>query len=198
MNLKGRFSKERQFYFQDPSTVEQLSDALLSWVPRTQKEIIVVCVGTDRSTGDSLGPLTGTLLHNNPLHSLSVYGTLDEPIHAVNLEEKLTDITSKHPNPYIIAVDACLGKPKSIGTILTKLEPLKPGAALNKKLPEVGDIHISGIVNISGYMEYFVLQNTRLHIVMQIAQSISNSLQQLDFALANNQTEFIDKTRYSS
>jgi putative sporulation protein YyaC len=47
---------------------------------------------------------------------------------------------------------------------------------VNKSLPEVGNIHITGIVNVSGFMEYFVLQNTRLSLVMNMAEIISTSI----------------------
>ncbi len=80
-------------------------------------------------------------------------------------------------------MDACLGKQSSIGTIITGHGPLKPGAAVQKKLPEIGHLHISGVVNMSGYMEYFVLQNTRLSIVMNMAKQISQSLRFLDYFL---------------
>ncbi|MDQ0659408.1 putative sporulation protein YyaC [Paenibacillus sp. W2I17] len=54
--------------------------------------------------------------------------------------------------------------------------PLKPGAGVNKELPPVGDIHLTGIVNVGGFMEYFVLQNTRLSLVMRMSEIISSSL----------------------
>ncbi|GMA63673.1 hypothetical protein GCM10025859_41130 [Alicyclobacillus fastidiosus] len=48
-------------------------------------------------------------------------------------------------------------------------------------MPEFGDLTVTGIVNVSGFMEYFVLQNTRLGIVMKmcdtVVQSLYNSLQ---------------------
>lgn len=53
---------------------------------------------------------------------------------------------------------------------------LHPGAAVHKNLPKVGDIHITGIVNVGGSMEFYVLQNTRLHLVMSMADSIAQSI----------------------
>ena len=32
-----------------------------------QEKIICVCIGTDRSTGDALGPIVGTFLKRQPL-----------------------------------------------------------------------------------------------------------------------------------
>lgn len=185
MNLKKRFSpkQEGRFYYEDPNLRVNMSTTVLNWFPRTTQKLALVCIGTDRSTGDSLGPLTGTLLKEKALSHFFVYGSLDQPVHAVNLKEKLAEINHEHDRPFIIAIDACLGKAKSVGSIITANEPVKPGAALKKDLPYVGDIHISGVVNVGGYMEYFVLQNTRLHIVMQMANKIAGVIEHLDSKL---------------
>lgn len=151
---------------------------LFELIPVTShsRPIVFVCIGTDRSTGDSLGPLIGTLLAEKPIHPFHVYGTLEDPIHALNLTEKLLDIQTKHRNPFIIGIDACLGRLKSVGIIQMGSGPIKPGAGVNKELPAVGDIHITGIVNVSGFMEYFVLQNTRLNLVMKMAKTIASGI----------------------
>ena len=47
---------------------------------------------------------------------------------------------------------------------------------MNKNLPAVGNMSITGIVNISGGFEFMVLQNTRLYTVMTLADSISNGI----------------------
>ncbi|OQP06769.1 spore protease YyaC [Geobacillus sp. 46C-IIa] len=138
--------------------------------------VAIVCIGTDRSTGDSLGPLVGTMLKEKPLTRFHVYGTLEEPIHAVNLEEKVGAIQLIHRDPFMIAVDACLGRLKSVGAITVAKGPVRPGAGVNKQLLPVGDAHITGVVNVSGFMEFFVLQNTRLHLVMNMAKTIANGI----------------------
>ncbi|SFE83053.1 putative sporulation protein YyaC [Paenibacillus algorifonticola] len=140
------------------------------------RPLIIVCVGTDRSTGDSLGPIIGTSLakYNSPYFAL--YGTLEEPVHAMNLTDTLALIHQNHHNPFIIGIDACLGQVSSIGSIHIGTGPVRPGAGVNKELPPVGDMHITGIVNVGGFMEYFVLQNTRLHLVIKMADLIAFSL----------------------
>ncbi|TLS48879.1 spore protease YyaC [Paenibacillus antri] len=160
----------------DPDAVGQLSDRLrhiFAAVPAYQP-IVVVCVGTDRSTGDALGPLVGSSLHKHS--NIPVYGTLDEPVHAVNLTDRLEEIQRSHRNPFIVAIDACLGQLSSVGCIQAGDGPVKPGAGVNKELPPVGDYHVTGIVNVGGFMEYFVLQNTRLSLVVNMADVISESI----------------------
>lgn len=182
MNLKSSFFDRRvkaRISHDDLHAAEHLAEELLTNIPTvTSRPIVFVCIGTDRSTGDSLGPLVGTLLEEKDLQAFYVYGTLDEPIHAVNLADKLTEIQAKHVDPYIIGIDACLGRVKNVGVIQVGNGPVKPGAGVNKELPAVGDIHITGIVNVSGFMEFFVLQNTRLNLVMRMAKTIANGIYQ--------------------
>ena len=138
-----------------------------------KRPAVILCIGTDRSTGDALGPLIGTHLSRLDLPKLNVYGTLDEPVHATNLQENIQFIQQLYVNPFIIAIDACLGRMDSIGCITLANGPLKPGAGVHKKLPEVGEVHITGIVNVGGFMEYMVLQNTRLNLVWRMSEDIS-------------------------
>lgn len=180
------FSKSNSYQYDDPLVSTKLSFQILHYIKEIRSPIIIVCIGTDRSTGDSLGPLIGTKLSEKRLKLFSVRGTLKNPVHALNLQETLDNIHKEFKNPYIIAVDACLGKTKNIGTITLHEGPVKPGAAVNKDLPPVGNIHITGIVNVSGFMEYLVLQNTRLYTVMELAKSISDSLYKADLLLSRS------------
>jgi putative sporulation protein YyaC len=140
------------------------------------RPIVVVCVGTDRSTGDALGPLIGTSLSKYRSPHFTLYGTLENPVHAMNLDDTLIEINRRFHKPFVIGIDACLGQVSSVGSIQVGVGPVRPGAGVNKDLPPVGDIHITGIVNVGGFMEYFVLQNTRLHLVVKMADIISLSL----------------------
>jgi len=154
--------------------VNRLS-GFLEGIP-SNRPIVIVCIGTDRSTGDALGPLIGTSLMKYRSSNFHLYGTLEEPVHAMNLEETLLDINRKFDKPFIIGIDACLGQVASVGCIQVGEGPVRPGAGVNKDLPPVGDIHVTGIVNVGGFMEYFVLQNTRLHLVMRMSDVIATGL----------------------
>lgn len=148
----------------------------MTYTDEEYSDIILLCIGTDRSTGDCLGPLTGHKLNLIKYENVWVYGTLEKPVHAKNLEETMDEIERKYKKPFIIAIDACLGKHERIGCISMGEGPLSPGAGVNKTLPLVGDLHIMGIVNMSGFMEYLILQNTRLNLVMKMADLISNGI----------------------
>lgn len=137
------------------------------------KAIIFLCIGSDRATGDCLGPIIGYKLAKYKRHqNIFVYGTLEEPVHAKNLKKTIETIYEKHEDAYIIAIDASLGKSSHIGYITIGEGPLKPGAGVDKDLPEVGDIFITGIVNFSGDFDNMLLQTTRLNVVMSMADQI--------------------------
>ena len=154
---------------------DKLSDEL--WpVIHSHRSIIFLCIGTDRSTGDCLGPLVGDKLKFLNRDNIYFYGSLESPVHAKNLCNILKVIYNSYKNPYIIAIDACLGSIQNVGKIFVEKKPLFPGSAMNKDLPKVGDMSITGIVNISGALEFMVLQNTRLYTVMTLADVISNGI----------------------
>lgn len=140
---------------------------------KQHRPIIFLCIGTDRSTGDALGPLVGEKLKYLSKNDIYVYGNLENPVHAKNIEIILNEINTKFNKPYIVAIDACLGSIDNVGKIFIEKKALLPGIAVNKNLPPVGDLSIIGIVNISGSLEFMVLQNTRLYTVMKLADSIA-------------------------
>ncbi|QOY37376.1 spore protease YyaC [Anaerobacillus isosaccharinicus] len=180
MITRNLFKKKQlpfRVHIDETNAAHDFANQLLDLLPKLLKrDIVIVCIGTDRSTGDSLGPLIGSRLKESNLDFFHTYGTLENPIHAVNLEEKLAEINERHSNAFVIGIDACLGRSTSVGFISIADGPVKPGAAVNKKLPPVGDIHITGIVNVGGFMEYMVLQNTRLHFVIKMADKIAESI----------------------
>jgi putative sporulation protein YyaC len=137
---------------------------------------VVVCVGTDRSTGDSLGPLIGTALQQRMLPA-PVYGTLEDPVHAANLAEALENIQGNQPEQPVLAVDACLGRAENVGFVSVRRGALRPGTGVNKRLPAVGHLHVVGVVNVGGFMEYLVLQNTRLSLVIRMASLIAEAIE---------------------
>lgn len=162
---------------------EKISDQILfteelyhEFMKNEPSHIIILCIGTDRATGDSLGPLIGHKLQNLDYPMVHVLGTLENPVHAKNLEKTIGSIQEEFENPLIIAIDACLGKLEHIGLVGFGRGTIKPGAGVNKTLPEVGDYFITGIVNFSGVMDMVILQNTRLHLVMKMADYITFAL----------------------
>ena len=157
---------------------DQLVLYLMTLNPQLDRPIVVINIGTDRSTGDSLGPLVGSFLKEKQhlMSEIHLYGTLDSPVHATNIAKCIEDIRNTHPNSIVIAVDACLGQATNVGNLNLGIGSVKPGAGVKKELPSVGHIYMTGTVNVGGYLEYLVLQNTRLNLVMKLAKSISDTI----------------------
>ncbi|MHB8927347.1 MAG: spore protease YyaC [Bacillota bacterium] len=176
---RSSYAPEHRVDVADPLASERVSfflRGLLAEQFPTADAFVVLCIGTDRSTGDCLGPLIGTELEAAALPNVSVWGTLDHPIHASNLSETLRQVRQSGSGRPLVAIDACLGSLDSVGTITLGFGPLRPGAGVNKALPEVGDLAITGVVNVGGFMEYFVLQNTRLNLVFRMSKVIAEGL----------------------
>ena len=136
------------------------------------KNTVIVCIGTDKCIGDCLGPLVGSILTEN-FFPLPVYGTLSSPIHALNIDERLDEIYSNHPNASIIGVDACLGDAEDIGEIRIRDYAIHPGKGVGKELPEVGVASVIGIVDSSDNSEFFFSHSIRLSFIMNMAKIIS-------------------------
>jgi putative sporulation protein YyaC len=168
-------------YYFNPAERQALSKfsntlaALMRKHDSTNHEVVVVCIGSDRATGDSLGPIVGHLLAMQQ-KNFHLYGTLEHPVHAKNLEAALDFIHIHHKNPIIIAVDASLGIAEHVGYITIGEGSLAPGVGVSKNLPAVGDLFITGIVNLSGYGGQMLLQTTRLNLVMHLADFIYRGL----------------------
>jgi putative sporulation protein YyaC len=139
------------------------------------KPVTFLCIGTDRSTGDALGPLVGTGLASSGFER--VIGTLASPCDANTLPMWITELAAvPHGSEAVIAIDAALGRPESIGKYQVSSVPMLPGSSLRRDLPPVGDYGIAGIVNGNGIKTYSILQNTSLHRVMSMADAIVDAI----------------------
>jgi len=170
---------------------ETLYRLILKNMANGYKSIVFVCIGTDRSTGDSLGPLIGYKISDLKYRNVFVYGNLEKPVHAKNISEAMKEINIKHEKPLIIAIDACLGKMDHIGYINIGEGSIKPGAGVNKDLDPVGDIFIMGIVNFGGFMDFLILQNTRLCTVMKMADIISMGIKHALWKLSSGPAAYL-------
>ncbi len=155
---------------------DALYQTLINCKTERHRDIVIVCIGTDRSTGDSLGPIIGYKLRGMNYSNVHVYGDLENPVHAKNLQETIESIYKRYEKPFLIAVDASLGRADHVGFISVGKGSIRPGSALNKELEPVGHMHITGIVNAGGFMEFMILQNTRLGTVMRIADTVATGI----------------------
>lgn len=147
-------------------------------------DMVFLCIGTDRITGDSYGPLVGYQLINlfkefGLCDTVSVVGTLESPVSYCNVEETVNRIYRMYTNPGIVAIDSAVSRAEDIGKIFVSKGGMCFGKGLNKKGILVGDISIKGVVAKNtciprNNLEY--LQNTPLNIVMNLAEVTSRGI----------------------
>ena len=138
---------------------------------------VVLCIGSDLAIGDSLGPITGTMLEQKSSGGgIFVYGTLKKPITAKEVKYLNDFLKETHPDSKVIAVDAAVGEAGDIGLIKIANKSLRPGLGANKRLSQVGDVSIMGIVAEKSVFNYSLLNLTRLNLVYRMADIISDAL----------------------
>ena len=105
------------------------------------------------SQGDCLGPLVGDILQAKGIPN--VYGTIDQPVHALNIAEVLDVVARNHLEACVIRY-RCMFKAgqKDIGRITFWDEALEPGTGVGKDLPQVRMYTSAELVNVSGFKEH--------------------------------------------
>lgn len=184
----GNFTNKLTVNLNEVHAPEKIGHHLLNLLSRQDglniRPLVFLCIGSDRYTGDALGPLIGSDLKESI--ACIVYGTLDYPVHAGNLVETISLINHQYHHPIIIAIDACLGKTTEIGNIEVWEGGLQAGIAVGNRLPCVGDISIIGVVNSGGRLGYLDLQSTPLSIVMKLSRVIAKALKDAKSILATH------------
>ena len=83
MNIKHGIDIQTRVPIDSPFAKSKLKEAIVYFLdkyrPKITNPTIILCIGTDRSTGDSLGPLVGSNLLQFQSSYLRVYG------HFINL-----------------------------------------------------------------------------------------------------------------
>lgn len=158
------------------ASLSMLLEAELLALGAARRPVVFACIGSDRSTGDALGPLVGQRLHRLGNDERDVVGTLEDPLHALNLGERIVPRMRETPRPLIVAVDAALGPLNAVGSVHVRRKGLRPGQGVGKELPEVGELAVVATVNVrAGLLDAQVLQCTRLYVVQGLAELIAGA-----------------------
>ncbi len=151
--------------------------ALKKVLPSTDQIPVVLCIGSDLSVGDSLGPIAGTKLKEKLIGlNCYVYGCLSKPITAHEVKYINDFLKLTHPGSPVIAIDAAVGAAGDIGLIKIARRGVKPGSGANKKLARVGDVSIIGIIAEKSVFNFSILSATRLNIVYRMADIIAEGV----------------------
>lgn len=137
-----------------------------------REQLVFLCIGTDRSSGDAFGPLTGTLLQEAGFGLVA--GTLEKPCDGDTWAACIGELEHllRTGKRRVVAVDACVGSSATTGLFLMREGPLVPGASLRRGLPPVGDYSIGGIVCENRAHPYTALQTAPLGRVLPMARQV--------------------------
>lgn len=160
------------------------------------KKPIFICIGSDLVLGDSLGPLVGTFLKNKNIQSY-IYGTLNFPITAKEVEYARTYLKQMHPSSIAIAIDAAVGTADDVGLVRVLNKGIKPGLGVNKNLGTVGDLGIVGIVAGKSLQNHNLFNLTRLNLIYKMAEKISNGIERY-IKYLNENNNFISQNSFGA
>ena len=152
--------------------MNETAEQLYTLLGTLHRPPVVLCIGSDRVTGDCIGPLVGHLLAQSDA-PCAVFGTLREPVTALNLAKTLETVRRTYPSGKIIAVDSCVGSVEELGKIRVSRGSLRPGLACGKTLPKVGDLSVTATVT-SGKADN--LYSVRLGFVYSLAVTIADAI----------------------
>ena len=108
---------------------------------------VVLCIGSDKILGDSIGPTVGDILKCRLNAKCFVYGCTGKSVNGKNLDSFVKTVRHAHPDSPIIAVDACLSNAHESGHVEITATGVNPKRALTKRINPVGDVGILGIID---------------------------------------------------
>jgi len=137
-----------------------------------ERQLVIVCFGTTAISGDSLGPVVGTMLREKYNVPAFVYGTEEHTVNGKNMTEWINFITSVHKDALIIAIDASLGRAEKVGQIVFRSDGVCP-AAIKGKRTRFGDVGILAVVAPSGDDPLMQLMQVEQSFILEIANKVS-------------------------
>ena len=131
--------------------------------------IDIVCIGTTKAIGDSVGPLVGTALHSLLKdYDVNIIGTVDDQVNGATLFEKLKEVRQ---GSTIIAVDAAITTDNSLIGTYERIEgSLHPGAGIDKVTTDIGNI---------SYKAYVMSAEVPEDLIHKLVQAITTDIVEL-------------------
>ncbi|WP_187119026.1 spore protease YyaC [Bacillus marasmi] len=152
-----------------------IRDSLYSLIPQGTQHIFVAAIGSNRISGDSLGPFVGTLLDDLFPRHLTVLGNLQYPLDATTIEEEISTL-SLPDNSFVVAIDSVLGNEETVNSIIIQNGQLKPGKGLGSDLPPIGHCSVMGVVVKNDPDLESSLLFSDLHLIYTMATNIAKGV----------------------
>lgn len=141
-----------------------------------KKPRVFLCLGSDKLVFDCLGPLVGSMLSKTDGFMGYVYGTMECPVTARQVETAIAFIRRFHFGAEVIVVDSAVGRAEEIGKIKCFDHGLRPALGIDKEMRVVGDSCIMGIVTTKDRVRNLSTCNVKLGFVMQMARSVCDMI----------------------
>lgn len=147
------------------------------------KQIIFLCVGTNKIIGDMIGPMVGEDLKNrinkNTKKEIIVFGNMENTLNLKNAKNIISNIKSKYVNPFIITIDTALGKEENLKKIYVTQGEIEIGKAVSKGIKYESHVNIKGVVGkYSNTKEKNIntLKNVEPESIFYLSSIISNGI----------------------
>lgn len=148
-----------------------IMSAVLKHIERDSVLPVILCIGSGDIAGDSLGPLTGSLLTHKYKVRTFVYGTLNRQVTARNITAVYNFIKKTHKGK-VIAIDAALGK--CAHTVSVYKGGIMPALAADKYFSPVGDYSIiANVNNLSCGDNEAMLKSASVENIKNLADNIA-------------------------
>ena len=141
---------------------------------------VVLCVGTSKCIGDSLGPKVGQILSEKiNKKDVYVFGNLKQNLDYKNINIVLKRIYENIEKPYLIVIDSALSNSDYIGNIIVNKNQIIIGSGLDKNDYKLGNISIKGVVgkdNKDKFKNFINLYNVKEELIDELSNIISNQI----------------------
>ncbi len=142
--------------------------------------VIILCIGTKKVLGDSVGPLVGENIKYLENEYIKIYGVLEHTINFNNAKNIIGDIYKNFDNPYIITIDSALGSKENMGQVILNKGYIKIGKALEKSICFYSNLNIKCVVgkNTNSMVNNLVeLKNVDIEEINNIVQIVSKGIE---------------------
>lgn len=143
-------------------------------------EIVFLCVGTNKITGDMIGPIVGQKLKDNlKQENVKIYGDMINTLNLKNASKIIKKVKAKYLNPFYITIDTALGKENMINKIIIGKGKIEIGKAIRDGIEFFSHINIKVVVgkyDESSENNMKTLENVNSDSIIYLSNIITNGI----------------------
>lgn len=166
--------KTNTAYNDEKYIINNLAYELLAHLGR-DLNFVVLCVGSNKCVGDSLGCVVGSLLKSKYKIPNFCYGDINCNVDRVNIRHYLNIINKYHFNKKVIVIDSAVGSVIDVGSVKVRYGGIMPRSAIDNTFDVVGDVAITGVVSSGINVEVGLMSVKHLDI-MKMAEIIAGAI----------------------